>query len=47
VQYFGFDKLVLVQTKREMHTVVNCCIDPKQLNHQGATTYTVAFETSV
>jgi hypothetical protein len=23
VQYFGFNKQVLVQTKKEMHTVVN------------------------
>jgi hypothetical protein len=47
VQYFGFDKLVLVQTKKEMHTIVNCRIDPKQLDQQGAATYTVAFETSI
>jgi hypothetical protein len=26
VQYFGFNKQVLVQTKKEMHTVVNCRI---------------------
>ena len=24
VQYFGFNKQVLVQTKKEMHAVVNC-----------------------
>ena len=34
VQYFGFNKQVLVQTKKEMHTVVNCrmlcTVDPKQ-----------------
>ena len=26
VQYFGFNKQVLVQTKKERHTVVNCRI---------------------
>ena len=26
MQYFGFNKQVLVQTKKEMHTVVNCRI---------------------
>jgi hypothetical protein len=26
VQYFGFNKQVLAQTKKEMHTVVNCRI---------------------
>jgi hypothetical protein len=35
VQYFGFNKQVLVQTtEKEMHTVVNCrmlcTVDPKQ-----------------
>jgi hypothetical protein len=24
VRYFGFNKQVLVQTKKEMHTVMNC-----------------------
>jgi hypothetical protein len=34
VQYFGYNKQVRVQTKKEMHTVVNCrmlcTVDPKQ-----------------
>jgi hypothetical protein len=33
VQYFGFNKQVLIQTKKEMHTVVKSCTvdpDPKQ-----------------
>ena len=34
VQYFGFNRRVLLQTKKEMHTVMNCrmlcTVDPKQ-----------------
>ena len=34
MQYFGFSKQILVHTKKEMHTVVNChmlcTVDPRK-----------------